>query len=311
MNEDVKQQWFAIVNPTSGNGRGAKDWPLIREMLHQAGITFEYQLTQKPYQGLELAGKALKEGYRKLLIVGGDGTMNEAVNAVHRTGNIENVTLGIIPIGTGNDWCRTMGIPHQYGKAVEILCSGKTFHQDIGYLTFSDGKPGRCFINIAGIGFDARVVQTVQKKRLKSGSVSSVSYLWYMLRQLIGTQSVDAELLLGEQTVSKPLFTLAAAICRYNGGGMKQAPDAIPDDGLLDITFVTSIAAIKVLLNLPKLYSGSFVKLKEVFQYRTPRIVVETAEPVPVETDGELAGQTPVQIHILPEKLRVIAPGPE
>jgi len=121
----INRTWYTIINPKSGNGKGGKDWPEIRKLLEFNNIIFEEHFTERPFHGIELASEALDMGFRHLLIVGGDGTMNEAVNAMmtHGTINKSKVCFGVIPIGTGNDWCRTQGIPHDYKKAVDYLCA--------------------------------------------------------------------------------------------------------------------------------------------------------------------------------------------
>ena len=306
----INRTWYTIINPKSGNGKGGKDWPEIRKLLEFNNIIFEEHFTERPFHGIELASEALDMGFRHLLIVGGDGTMNEAVNAMmtHGTINKSKVCFGVIPIGTGNDWCRTQGIPHDYKKAVDIFVLRNKKQLDLGMAEFTETGQVRYFANIAGIGFDAEVVETVQQKRLKNGSVNIMSYLWNMMKNLIGTKVKPISLEWKNGKHDGPMLTGAVAIGKYNGGGMKQAPDAMSDDGLFDVTIVGKISKLKIIVSLPRLYSGSFVKMKEVNQFRMAQISLKSKETVLVETDGEQAGSAPVLFSILPAALNVMLP---
>jgi len=304
------QIWYTIVNPKSGNGKGEKDWPDIRHILEERQTMFEVHFTEKPFHAVDLTHQALDKGFKQILIIGGDGTMNEVVNAMmtHQKVKPQDISIGVIPVGTGNDWCRSQGIPHNYKKAIEIFCRGHQKLLDIGRAEFTASSTIRYFSNIAGIGFDAEVVEAVQKKRLEYGSVSTLGYLWYMLKELIGTKIKSLQLQWKGGLYDGPLLTGAVAIGKYNGGGMKQAPGAISDDGLFDITIVGNISKLKILFNLPRLYSGSFVNMKEVSQFRTARVSMKSRETITVETDGETAGCTPVNFSVIPATLHVIVP---
>ncbi len=304
------QIWYTIINPKSGNGKGEKDWSEIRHLLEDQQILFDFHFTEKPHHAINLTHEALDQGFKQILIIGGDGTMNEVLNAMmtHSEVKTSEITIGVIPVGTGNDWCRSQDIPHDYKKAIEIFCRGHKKLLDVGKAVFSNTGTIRYFSNIAGIGFDAEVVEAVQKKRFENGSVSTLGYLWYMLKELMSTKIKPLHLQWKEGLYEGPLLTGAVAIGQYNGGGMKQAPDAISDDGLLDITVVGNMSKLKILINLPRLYSGSFVKMKEVSQYRTEQLSMTSPETVPVETDGETAGCTPVDFSVIPSTLNVIVP---
>ncbi|MGA2824098.1 MAG: diacylglycerol kinase family protein, partial [Bacteroidales bacterium] len=156
-------KWLIIVNPNAGIKKGGKDWPLISRLLNSAGISHLCVLTEHRDHANQLAGEFIEEGYRNIAVVGGDGTMNEVVNGIFLQKNVSPsaITLGMIPVGTGNDWCRTFGIPFDYKNAICILKIGKTFLQDVGQISYFKNQDPiqRYFINIAGMGYDALVAK--------------------------------------------------------------------------------------------------------------------------------------------------------
>ena len=161
-------KYVVIVNPNAGNKRGEKDWPLIETCLKKYNINYEAEFTQGQGHAGEICTNKIKEGFKYFLVVGGDGTLNEVLNGIFCCNiNYNDIVLGNIPVGTGNDWCRTYKIPNDIEKSVEIISKKHVFKQDVGRAFYiKDGKEeSRYFMNVAGMGFDAFVAfQTNQKK---------------------------------------------------------------------------------------------------------------------------------------------------
>lgn len=302
--------WTIIHNPTASSGKSAKRWPEIKALLEQLGIGYEYHATQGPGHATHLAAQAIQGGARRLVAIGGDGTANEVANGIFQQTEVPttDILLAQIPVGTGNDWGRTIGIPRKWPEAVRALQSDKSILQDVGIVDHaSTGKPQRhYFVNIGGMGFDAFVGITANEKKAQGkggvmGYVSALisSLLKWKARPL--SYNVD-----GEAIADEKVFSLVIGICKYNGGGMKQCPDAIYDDGLLDLTIIQDLPKMKVIRNVPRLFSGTFVKNREVKQYRGREIRLECEPGNPLEVDGEVIGEGPATFSLIPKALRVV-----
>ena len=131
-------KWFAIVNPVAGSGRGLADWPQISKLLRDNHIVPEYAFTERKYHAIELAVEAVNNGFRKLIVVGGDGTIHEAVNGlfIQKAVPTQDVLLSVIAVGTGNDWIRMFGIPRKYSEAIRAIVEGHSFLQDVGMISY-------------------------------------------------------------------------------------------------------------------------------------------------------------------------------
>ena len=158
----TNEEWFVIVNPNAGRRKGEKDWLEIAGHLTKAGIKFTNVFTEHKNHAVNLTRKYIEAGYKNIIVVGGDGTLNEVVNAVflQKQYSSTDITLAMIPVGTGNDWCRMFGIPLNYKQAIGFITRGKTFVQDAGKVTFhssDDLLKTRYFININFSYFRFRV----------------------------------------------------------------------------------------------------------------------------------------------------------
>ena len=148
-------KWFAIVNPVAGSGRGLADWPQISKLLRDNHIVPEYAFTERKYHAIELAVEAVNNGFRKLIVVGGDGTIHEAVNGlfIQKAVPTQDVLLSVIAVGTGNDWIRMFGIPRKYSEAIRAIVEGHSFLQDVGMISYyqSSYRQTRYMANVAGV----------------------------------------------------------------------------------------------------------------------------------------------------------------
>lgn len=303
------KEWFFIVNPNAGSRKCEKDWPVIRNLLHEKGLDFDYQLTEYRMHAVEITQSATIRGYRKLVVVGGDGTLNEVVNGVLSQKAIPSIDIcvGMIPVGTGNDWGRMFHIPHDYKEAIDVLKKGDTFLQDGGMVSYQNSlsKKERYFVNIAGIGFDAAVVE--QTNHMKDGgSGGTYAYLKSLVTSLISYKPTRIKIEVDGEKIENDVFSISVGICKYNGGGMMQLPDAVPNDGLFDITVINKISRGDVILSLPKLYNGKIGSHPKVFTYSGERVLVQSDPPIYLETDGESLGHTPLEFRIIPKSLKMI-----
>lgn len=306
----MSTEWFVIVNPNAGKRKGQHDWLTIARLLGEAGIDFINIFTEHRDHAMLLARKYIEKGFRNIIVVGGDGTLNEVVNGIFTQKHISpsEVTLAMIPVGTGNDWCRMFNIPSDYKEAIAIIAKGNQFVQDAGmvkYFSSLGQEKTRYFLNMAGMGFDALVAKKTNKQKEK-GKGGPLSYVVNIFSSLFYYKATKTTILLDNETVTQDVFSMSVGICQFNGGGMKQAPDAKPDDGLFDLTIIKNIGKFKVIRNVIKLFDGSFTRLPEVSTFRSSHIVIKSIFPMYLEVDGESLGHTPFEFSIIPQSLKVI-----
>lgn len=302
-----------VVNPKAGSGRGARDWPEIKQLLEKHFV-FDYVFTKKRHHAIDIIKDAVNKGYRKFISVGGDGTLNEIVNGLFlfHTDKLTEVILGAITVGTGNDWGRTHKMPSGYKEMVDVINKRNIFFHDVGKAKYryANEKKSRYFLNIAGMGFDALVAKKVNTLKEK-GHGGIMVYLASLLSSLFSFKTTfinvykDNKKVYGDET-----FLVAIGICKYNGGGMMLIPEAVPDDGYLDMTLISKVPKMKVLFNIKNVFDGTFVKLKEVKRFKAKRFTIESEPPhsLHLETDGESLGISPIDFEVLPKALKVIIP---
>lgn len=303
--------WMAIVNPNAGIGRGKKDWEQIKGLLLEKKISFDTQFTTHKEHAISITTRFIKKGYRKFIVVGGDGTLNEVVNGIFFQKNVATVefTIGMIPIGTGNDWCRTFKIPFDYEKAIKVIDKGTTFVQDVGKVNYfsSTTSKRRYFVNVAGIGYDAVVAAKTNKDK-ELGRGGPLTYLKNLFTSLLFFKHSETEITIdGQPEIRKnKTFSLSVGICKYNGGGMKQLPNAIPDDGLLDMTHIKKLGKFTVLKEVKNLYDGSFINHPKVETLTGRTFHIESNPAITLEADGESLGHSPFTFEIIPGSLRIV-----
>lgn len=303
------QEWSVIVNPNAGRGKGSKDWKRIESLLISYGLIFRVQFTKARHDAIQMASEAIGQGYRKFIVVGGDGTMNEVVNGCFLQNNCPttDITLAIITVGTGNDWGRLFGIPLDYSEAIRIIKNGKVHLQDTGIVHYFHGasREKRFFINIAGLGFDAVVVKrtNIQKDRGKSGKTI---YLWNLLRTLLFYRNTQVEVVIDGKIIRNKVFTISLGIGKYSGGGMMQTPNAITDDGLFDLTIINKIGKGDVIMSLKMLYDGTIYDHPKINGYIGKHILIDSDPLIHVEADGESLGHSPIEFDIIPKSIHVI-----
>ncbi len=303
------KKWLIIVNPNAGAGKCGRDWPTIEKILSEELQAYEIAFTVRRFHAMIIARNKIKEGCKKIIVVGGDGTLNEVINGLfaQKQYKTTDITLGMVPVGTGNDWSRMFSIPQNYREAVKTIKNGNIFIQDAGRVIFTNQgrKTGRYFINIAGIGFDAIV--TKRSNELKEqGKNSQVLYFMNIFAKLFGYRHFTASLNIDGITYHHDIFSMNIGICKYSGGGMIQVPDAIADDGQFDLTIIKKMRKLEVLRSLPKLYNGRIKSHPKVQSFIGKNIIIDSRRSVYLETDGESLGHTPFEFEIIPRSVRII-----
>lgn len=299
-----------IVNPNAGKGKGLSLWENISNIIREKQFDFSYEMTEGKGDAEKLAKKYIEQGYRKIISVSGDGMLNEVANGIIKQDICpsDEISLGMIPMGTGNDWARTFCIPDDFEGAVSAIERDKTMVQDAGAATFYDNgkETTRYFLNAAGIGYDALVAKRVDEDKEKNRT-GSFLYMKNLMSCLIRYKYYDMVISFDRKAESMEFFSMSIGIGKYIGGGMLMMPNAIPDNGLFDITLIKKISKVDVIKNVKNLYDGSFVKHPKIEQLSAKEIIVDTKYPIGLEVDGEVQGDPPYKFNIMPEKLNAIS----
>lgn len=295
-----------IVNPTAGAGKTARHWPGISDRLKKIGLRFEHDITEAPGHAIELARAAVRRGYRLIVSVGGDGTINEVVNGLYDTGSLKDVELAIIGTGTGGDYIRTIGVPRHYLQACERLQSPRKMAVDLGMVEHTvDGKPKhRLFANFAGMGFDAEVVRATTLRFKKLGSVPS--YLAGLFTTLVTYHNRDFTITIDGKKEDHRACTVIMSNGKYGGGSMFIAPNASLQDGLLDVVIIGDVSKPDLLVSLPRVYRGTHLTHRKITLRHAREIEVQARTSTALQADGELIGEAPARFRVLPEALHIL-----
>ena len=301
--------WLVLLNPHAGCGKGLQDKGVVEKKLQDYSFSYKLVLSEYPGQAIFITRRYIREGYRKFLVAGGDGTLNEVVNGIYlfTTEISDDIVLGMIPVGTGNDWIKTFGIPDDYDRALKIILEGKTVRQDIGKISYNLGKKKkrRFFANIAGFGFDAMVAEKANQLK-EMGMKGFRVYLQSLLSSYFNYRTTKMKVSIDNQEIEDLIFTLSIGIGKFNGGGMMQTPFAVPNNGAFQLTVIRKIGLLGILRNIIRLYSGDFVKDRRVSTYECKEVLVTGDNTIMGEVDGESLGNSSFEISMIQEKLNVI-----
>ncbi|WP_372768261.1 diacylglycerol kinase family protein [Lutibacter sp.] len=302
----MNTKWFVIINPTSGNGAAKKKWIPIYNELKKQQFNFDFSFTEHKNHSFEILKKALKQGITKFICVGGDGTLHTIVNGILSLNpvNISEIKLGIIPIGTANDWVRTYNISKDYKKAIQTLKAEFTVKQDIGKLLIHENNTTIYFNNLAGIGFDGYVVNKVHHYK----NLGFLAYLTGAIVSLTSYKKSTLKIIFNKIKIEEKTLMLLMGICKYSGGGMQLTKNINPTDGLFDISHINKISLITLLINIGGLFNGKITHHKLVKSYKTSKlkITVLDTQKTYIQADGELVGMGSFEAEILPKALHFI-----
>ena len=304
----MKQKWMAIANPAAGGGKAKRKWPDVRKALDAVGIQYEWVLTSAPGDGALLVQNAVDAGFSRFMSIGGDGTHHEVVNGICKSRSSDlKYTLGIIPIGTGNDWARALGISGHPHEAVKIISSGNTISHSAGKIRFPDQRE-EFFMNVAGMCMDAAVVQNVPIELIRK--LGGLAYLIGGIKELFTYVSPEAAINIDDYSTSGKFLTMHAGFGNYCGGGMQFLPHASPTSDNLAITTINAKYKWRLLLSIHRLFTGTILALKVAKSYSAGIFRVRhTGEyPIPIEADGEFQGFSPFEITTIQNAMLVCVP---
>ncbi|TYA52202.1 diacylglycerol/lipid kinase family protein [Formosa maritima] len=294
--------WFVIINPTSGNGASKKKWPEIERLLKTYKFEFEFMFTEHENHSIYLVQNAINQGFINIICIGGDGTLHNVVNGIMLQNVVPSnlINVGVIPIGTGNDWVKTHGITNHFENAIITIKNGALKTQDVGKIIIENKfKTPMYFINLAGIGFDGFVVSKVNKYK----HLGAIAYLSGALLGLFSFKNFHSKVCVNSSIIESKTLMILIGICQYSGGGMQLTKTPNPFDGLLDISIVKNIGKIDILKNVVNLFNGKITNHKKVVKYKCKSIKVEitdSSKPF-IQADGELLGTGNLEISIVPK----------
>lgn len=307
---------FVVVNPRSANGRTAREWRAIERALRAAFPGMSSAFTSKRGDATALVRAALNEGHHEIIAIGGDGTINEAVNGFFDAkGPIApDAVFGFVTSGTGGDFRKTFDIEAGIAQGIARLSHAAVRPIDIGRVSClsARGEPSvRYFANIASFGLSGLIVESVNRARIAKLFGGQFAFAFHSalgaLRYRDRAVRIHADNGLDE--IAR-IATVAVANGRYFGGGMKVAPDALPHDGIFDVVIMAGGARSRALAEMKLLYTGQHINLPNVRVIRAKRLVAapvaETkGRPVFIEADGESIGKLPATFEILPRALNL------
>ncbi len=305
----TRENWFAIVNPSSANGKTKDKWPMFHDILQNSAIHVEFAYTSGYGKGTFLTREAIAKGYRKIIAVGGDGTVNEVVNGLIVNDCIcdDNIELAVLSNGTGSDFIRTLKPEndiHTFVRALKRECYRSIDIGKIIYHQNQQNNTSRYFINVSNLGIGAEVVNLVNKRSKALGS--KLTYFTGTMSTILKYKNMEVSMKLDNSQIIEGVFC-GLMICngQYIGGGMQIAPLAELDDGWFDIMVINDITKLKLFSRFPLIYKGKHIELPEVEVYRCQSLAIQTLESTIIEADGEIIGRSPCQYSILPKCLRL------
>ena len=299
--------WLVIRNPAAGRARNRRAWDDFERALRRRGLDFDVCTTACPGDGARLAQAAVHAGIDRILVAGGDGSVHEVVNGLMRARVRDGVrgtpTLVPVPLGTGNDWARSLRLPRDPDRLAALIATAASAPHDVGALRFPGREAEtRWFVNVAGAGFDAHVIS-----RLPPLTPSKLAYLAGALRELSRYRPPRFRITTTSAPPREGRFLLAfVANGQYCGHRMHVAPPALLDDGQFDVVTIDDMGLLRAVPKLFKLYFGNVLRDPLVHHATAASVRIESDPVTPVEADGQLVGNTPVEITVERGALRVL-----
>ena len=295
-----------LVNPASDNGATGKRWAEIARRAATRGLEGDTLFSEAPGHLTRLAREASLGGARLLVVVGGDGSVNEVANGIH---DLSEPEIAVIPRGTGWDFVRTYGIPHKLDGAIDVARDGRAREIDIGRVLYRawDGSEAEShFANVASAGMSGAIAERANVTTKALGG--KVSYLWATVAVFSRWQNSEVRVSVDDEIRGGRMHDVVVANGRCFGGGMRICPDAEPDDGLFDVLTIGDLTKVDLLTTLPKTFWGKHLPHPKAELLRGAVVTVDSTGPLPIELDGEQPGTTPVRFEVVPRALRVRVP---
>jgi len=273
-----------IVNPAAAGGRLGREWSATAERLAEWGLSAPVVFTEAPGHATDLAAAAIAEGVGRIVVAGGDGTVCEAAEGLHRAGDGE---LAILPLGTGNDAARSLGVPHDLEDAARVATGGRCRPVDL--IRIGD----RFALNAIGVGLTANINDRAAR-----------------IKWVVGYGAQKVRMVTEDQTYEGTMVILAVHGGPTTGGGFVLTPAAVLDDGLLDACLVEEVGPLGRLARLAAAMRGRLATMKGTHELQAPWLELHFSEPLPAHLDGNsIVLEPPVaRFEVVPGALRIVAP---
>lgn len=311
--DSSKKEWYSIVNPHAGSGKTMSEWAVADRRLSDLGIEYTTVLTKYKSHAAILAADAAAQGYRKFLAVGGDGSVHEVFSGILgyalREGiPTEDFYIGVIPIGSGNDWIKSLGVPHDTQSIIDLI-AGESFAREDVIKVSSSPDSVSYMANIGGVGFDSHVCERVNSQK-EAGKRSARIYVSALMHTILNLRKIKVEVLCDDQSAfSGKCYSIAIGNGVYSGGGMKQTPLSDIDDSLIDV-MVAPVMPLHVLAReLPRIFKGTVAESKRIIYKKCSNLKVvplDARSADIIEVDGEVEGTLPLEVEATGHKINVI-----
>jgi len=296
---------LVLVNPVAGGGLAQEVLPSLKDFAVRRGWAVEFRSTCSPENLAVEARQGAAEGRKRIFVLGGDGTFQVLLNAL---AGASSVVLGVIPAGGGNDLAAAIGLPQDPLLAADLLLDGQAAFLDAALVRTADGKE-RLYSGGGGVGLDAEAA------RYASGVYRNLRgrprYLLSALRALMGFHSIRLHAVIGtgqQVEINANALLLGVLNTPSYGAGLRLAPDAQTNDGKLDLVLMEDLSFLEILALLPSLAHRGELRTAHIRRFRVDRVLIETHKPCSFHGDGEILGNTPVEVAVVPNAVRILRP---
>ena len=304
----MHNKWFAIANPKSRAGKSEGLLNRVEALLIKNQIEFELHKTSVSGDEIMLVKKATSLGYRKILCIGGDGTIQKIVAGIQIQKNIpkENILFGLVPLGTGNDWAKSKGISLKISESIPFLNSGKIKAQDVGLANIKAGEKEikRYFITYSGVGFDSFMLKKIQSYKW----LGKFSYLFCALMNFMNYKNIEVEIETDDAKINSRVFLLGVGLCKFTGGGMQLIKTPAGANGQLNMTIAQDLSKMEIIKIFFSLFNGGVFKKRKILTLSSEKILIVAKNTVlTCQGDGEIFGAGKVSYSVVKKGLRYIS----
>ena len=304
----MHNKWFAIANPKSRAGKSEGLLNRVEALLIKNQIDFELHKTSVAGDEIMLVEKATSLGYRKILCIGGDGTIQKIVAGIQIQKNIpkENILFGLVPLGTGNDWAKSKGISLKISESIPFLNSGKIKAQDVGLANIKAGEKEikRYFITYSGVGFDSFMLKKIQSYKW----LGKFSYLFCALMNFMNYKNIEVEIETDDAKINSKVFLLGVGLCKFTGGGMQLIKTPAGSSGQLNMTIAQDLSKTEIIKIFFSLFNGGVFKKRKILTLSSEKILIVAKNTVlTCQGDGEIFGAGKVSYSVVKKGLHYIS----
>ena len=304
----MSNEWFIIANGSSNSGKTVSVIDKAVKRLGDEKIKHILNLTIKSGDEIDLVKKGAKNGYNKILAIGGDGTVQKVVAGIvlQQSISLEKMVFALIPSGTGNDWAKSKGIPKTVNESIGVLQNGTVKNQDIGVAKIKNGstQKTRYFITYSGVGFDSFMLQKINNYKW----LGKLSYLVCAIMNFTKFQNLPVKIMASKTEIETNVFLLGIGICKFTGGGMQLIKDPVGNNGLLNITVAEKFSKFDIIRNFFNLFNGSIFKERKVLTLTDSEVKISAKNgDLVCQGDGEIFGSGKVDYSIIKKGLRYLS----